>query len=33
MISKEVQQIKACDNSIRQTESDSEKNAVDTTIQ
>lgn len=33
MISKEVQQIKECDNSIRQTESDSEKNAVDTTIQ
>ena len=33
MISKLEQQLKECDNSIRQTESDSEKNAVDTTIQ
>ena len=33
MISKEEQQINGYDNSIRQTESDSEKNAVDTTIQ
>ena len=33
MISKEEQQINECDNSIRQMESDSEKNAVDTTIQ
>lgn len=33
MISKEEQQTKECDNSIRQTESVSEQNAVDTTIQ
>ena len=33
MISKLEQQLKECDNSIRQTESDSEENAVDTTIQ
>lgn len=32
MISKLEQQLKECDNSIRQTESDSEKNAADTTI-
>ena len=33
MISKEEQQIKEYDNSIRQTRADSEQNAVDTTIQ